>query len=170
MSSLSLAVAFSRAMLAIIALRGVRWAYVAFIVVSLAYFPMKMGFDLHPRACEVSFSASLGLFSLTNFPHIILFALFFVFSSAQTGANPSDRRVLAFSAIATLVMGALIEIGEGLTGAGNCRLRDLIPDTAGIVFGAAVLMLWRRITRATTLNPFVAIRMRRRPAPPPVSA
>jgi hypothetical protein len=38
--------------------------------------------------------------------------------------------VLLSATIATLTVGALVEIAEGVTGAGNCRLRDLIPDSA----------------------------------------
>jgi len=155
---MALVTAVIRIALAATALRGVRWAYVAFIMVSLAYFPAHVGFRLHPRACELVFNASLVAYSLTNFPHIILFASFFVFSSAQTGKRPSDRAVLVFSSLATLAMGALVEIAEGATGAGNCRVRDLIPDSAGIALGAAALILWRRLRRGATLNPFVALR------------
>ncbi len=151
-----IAAALVRLILAALALRGARWAYAAFVAVSLAYFPAKMGFHLRPHACEVGFDAHMAALALTKMAHVILFAVFFIFSSSQTGRTPSDRRVLVFSAIATLVMGALVELAEGVTGAGNCRLRDLLPDTVGVLVGAAALWLWRAMFRGKSLNPFAA--------------
>jgi hypothetical protein len=150
-----------RGILLLISLRGVRWAYLAFILLSLAYFPLQVGFHLDPHACQLTFSPRLAAFSLTNYPHIILFAIFFVVSSAQTGPQPSDRTVLAFCALATLTMGALVEIGEGVSGHGNCRLRDLIPDSVGILLGASALIVWRTIRHAPTLNPFAPWNVRK---------
>ena len=151
------ATAILRLVLAGFAIRGARWAYAAFIVVSLAYFPMKMGFDLRPRACEVAFDAQMAAIALTKTAHVILFAVFFVFSSSQAGRGASPRRVLLVAGIATLVMGALVELGEGVTGAGNCRLRDLLPDSVGIAVGAASLFAWRAIFRTESLNPFAPL-------------
>jgi hypothetical protein len=136
-------VAVVRVVLAVLSLRRVRWAYVLFIVLGLAYFPARVGFRLAPRACEVVFGTRLALFSLTNFPHILLFGLFFVISCGQfRAARWSEGSVLARSAVMTLIMGALVELAEGLTGRGNCRLRDLIPDSAGIVLGTITVALW----------------------------
>jgi hypothetical protein len=151
--------AIVRLILAVLALRGVRWAYVAFIVVGLAYFPARMGFHLEPRACALVIDRQGAMLALGKQAHVILFALFFILSSAQTGAKPSDRTVLLFSSIATLVMGALVELAEGVTGAGNCRLRDLIPDSVGILLGAAVLIVWRKLRGADTLNAFARWRL-----------
>jgi hypothetical protein len=55
-------------------------------------------------------------------------------------------------------MGVLVELAEGATGRGHCRLRDLIPDFAGAMLGAAALITWRRIRRTPTLNPFAGLR------------
>jgi hypothetical protein len=44
-----------------------------------------------------------------------------------------------------LVMGALVEAAEGIAGTGNCRLRDLVPDSAGAVVGAVSVYCWARI-------------------------
>jgi hypothetical protein len=130
--------------LAVLSLRGVRWAYIAFIVMGLAYFPVKVGFHFAPRACELLVGPRLALFSLTNYPHIVHFALFFVISSAQfSDARLSARASFARAALATLAMGALVELAEGVTGRGHCRLRDLIPDSAGIVVGVIAVLLWR---------------------------
>ena len=38
-----------------LALRGARWAYLTFIAVGLAYFPMHVGFHFQPRACQLVF-------------------------------------------------------------------------------------------------------------------
>ena len=155
---MSLVAGLIRLVLAGIALRGVRWAYVAFIVAALAYFPMKAGAHMTPTACEGIVNTKLAMFSFTNYPHIVLFCIFFVFSSAQTGRQPSDRTVLVFCSVATLLFGALLELAEGVSGMGHCRLRDLLPDAAGATLGAVLLVLWRRLRSAPTLNPFVRLR------------
>jgi VanZ like protein len=134
-------------LLAVLAFRGVRWAYVSFIVLGLAYFPAKVGFRLEPHACQLAFGAQLAVFSLTNYAHIVMFALFFLMSSAQFGKQASEVSTLARAALATLAMGALVELAQGVTGNGHCRLRDLIPDSAGIVLGATTMTLWHRARR-----------------------
>jgi hypothetical protein len=129
--------------LAVLALRGIRWAYIAFVLVALLYFPAHVGFHLQPRPCELVFDARLAAFSLTNYAHIILFALFFILSSVHASMSGMHRSgALRFAAIATIVVGALVELAEGVTGSGHCRLRDLIPDSAGILIGAAAVLLF----------------------------
>lgn len=130
------------ALLALVALslRGVRWAYATFILLSLLYFPAKAGFRLHPTACQLALDLPLALHSLTNYAHIILFALFFLMTSAQFPAF--TPRVFAWAALATLAMGAAVEAAQGITGHGHCRLRDLVPDGAGVVLGGLIAALW----------------------------
>jgi hypothetical protein len=143
---MSVLAAIVRVALALLALRGVRWAYFAFIAAGLAYFPMHVGFHFQPRACQWVFGPRLALHSLTNFPHIILFGIFFLLSAIHFRVSrKSDDRVFLLATIATLTVGALVEIAEGVTGAGNCRLRDLIPDSAGALLGATTLMIWQTI-------------------------
>ena len=132
-----------RLVLGLLALRGVRWAYVAFIVLGLLYFPAKVGFRLAPRPCQLAFDIPLATHSLSNYGHIVLFALFFVMTSAQF--RVSNRLAFAWSAAATVVMGALVEAAQGVTGEGNCRLRDLIPDGVGIMAGSIIVLLLKRI-------------------------
>ena len=129
--------------LGVFALRGNRWAYIAFIVSGLLYFPMSVDFRFNPQPCELVPSLSLAVFSLTNFPHIVLFALFFIITSAQF--QKSGWSAFAWAALITIVMGALVEIAEGVTGKGHCRLRDLIPDTAGALIGAGLVLLLYKI-------------------------
>ena len=128
--------------LGVLSLRGVRWAFVAFAVLGLLYFPAKSGFRLDPDPCQLIFGVSLAIHSLTNYGHIVLFALFFVMASAQFRAP--DRRAFAWSAAATIVMGALVEVAQGATGEGNCRARDLIPDALGILVGSVIALLLKR--------------------------
>ena len=126
----------------LLALRGVRWAYVGFVALGLLYFPAKVGFRLAPRPCQLAFDLPLAVHSLTNYAHVVLFALFFVMTSAQF--RPTGRKAFAWSALATVSMGALVEAAQGVTGEGNCRLRDLIPDSAGVLLGSIVVLLLRR--------------------------
>lgn len=136
-------------MLGVLSLRGVRWAYVAFVASGLLYFPAKAGFQLNPHPCQLTFDILLAIHSLTNYGHIVLFAIFFVMSSAQfqmSGWSP-----LAWAALATMIMGALVELAQGVTGEGNCRSRDLIPDAIGILVGVAIV--WFLIRRGWRPRP-----------------
>ena len=129
--------------LGILSLRGARWSYVAFIILGLLYFPMKVDFRLEPHPCELTLDIPLAIYSLTNYPHIVLFALFFVMSSAQF--RVSDWRSFIWPFLATIVMGILVEGAEGVTGQGHCRLRDLIPDAVGALCGLLIVLLLRKL-------------------------
>ncbi len=131
--------------LGIVSMRGVRWAYITFVVLGLFYFPASLGFRLNPHPCEVAFDLPLAVHSLTNYKHIVLFTLFFIMTRAQL--RRSGWSAFAWAALATLVMGMLIELAEGVTGNGHCRSRDLIPDAVGTVLGAVVVLLWNTIRR-----------------------
>lgn len=135
--------ALVRLALGLLALRGVRWAYVAFVALGLLYFPAKVGFRLAPRPCRLAFDLPLAIHSLTNYAHVVLFALFFVMTGAQF--RVLDRSAFAWSAAATVAMGALVEAAQGVTGEGNCRLRDLIPDGAGILVGSVIVLFLKRV-------------------------
>jgi hypothetical protein len=136
--------------LGILSMRGVRWAYITFVVGGLLYFPASVGFSLHPRPCELTFDVPLAIHSLTNYPHIVLFALFFVMTSAQL--RMSNWSGFAWAAIAAIIMGVLVELAEGMTGNGHCRSRDMIPNTVGILLGAVIVLLWNRIRGGPRLS------------------
>jgi len=129
--------------LGILSLRGARWSYVAFVLLGLLYFPMKAGFRPEPHPCELTFDIPLAIYSLTNYPHIVLFALFFVMSSAQF--RMSNWRSFIWPFLATMAMGMLVEGAEGVTGQGHCRLRDLIPDAVGVLGGLLIVLLLRKL-------------------------
>ena len=131
--------------LGIVALRGKRWAYITLVVLGPLYFPASVGFRINPRPCELVPDLALAIFSLTNYAHILMFAWFFLITSAQF--RMSKWSGYAWAAGACLAMGILVELAEGISGSGHCRLRDLIPDTAGIVLGAGIVFLWNTMRR-----------------------
>jgi hypothetical protein len=134
---------FVRVLLGLLSLRGNRWAYIAFMGLGLLYFPMSVNFQFNPQPCELTPSLSLALSSLTNYPHIVLFALCYILTSAQF--QKSDWSAYACAALITVLMGALVEGAEGVTGKGHCRLRDLLPDSAGALIGMVIILLLYKI-------------------------
>jgi hypothetical protein len=121
-------------------LRTVRWLYAAFLAFSLLYFPAKAGFQLRAPVCEYQLDAPLALYSLSNHAHIVLFAIFFLLTCIQFGrVGPA---AIGWASLATLGMGIFVEAAEGASGHGHCRLRDLVPDSAGIGIGIALALLW----------------------------
>jgi hypothetical protein len=139
----SIAVALRRTRWSETALRASRWTYSIVFPLSLLYFPIKAG-GVRPVQCEWTFNASLALYSLRNFPHIIMVAVFFMLTVAQL---PNVKHAMAWSFAACLVMGFLVEIAEGATGIHHCRMRDLIPDTAGACAGAIAVSIVRRLSQ-----------------------
>ena len=129
--------------LAILSLRGMRWAYITFVVLGLLYFPVSVGFKLNPRPCELVVNLPLAIHSMTNYRHIVLFVLFFLMTSAQF--RMSRWQGYAWSALACIVMGLLVELAEGISGNHHCRMRDLVPNAAGVVIGAGLVFLWNRM-------------------------
>ena len=125
-------------------LRLSRIAYGLFIVLGLLYFPEKAGFQVTSPICEWKFDLALAVHSLTNYRHIILFTFFFLLTYAQL---PGVRGALIWSAAASMTMGLLVELAQGTTGEGHCRMRDLIPDAVGALAGATLVLAGRRVTR-----------------------
>jgi len=135
------------ALLALIALRGKRWAYVAFVLLGLLYFPAQTHFRAHAPMCERLLpTLHVLVLSLHNYAYIALFAGFYWMSWVQF--RRSDARAV-WALLATLLVAALVEIAEGMTmtGRGHCRVRDLVPDAAGALGAALLLAVWSRLTR-----------------------
>jgi len=128
----------------LLAFFGIRRAYVAYVVLSLLYFPMQVGFQFRVPACQLAISPELALMSLTNWAHVVLFGIFYVMTMAQFRSRSASA--FAWSALIVIVMGALVEIAEGAT-ARNCRLRDLVPDAAGAVLGMVAVVALTRLRR-----------------------
>jgi VanZ family protein len=136
--------------LGILSARGRRWAYIVFVVAGLLYFPASVGFHLQPHPCQLIPTLSLAIYSLANYRHVILFVLFFIMTRAQF--RRSHWSALAWAGVVCLAMGLLIEFSEGLSGAHTCRMRDLIPDSAGILIGAAIVFIWERFRKSPSVS------------------
>ena len=119
-----------------------RWAYALFILLSVCYIPARTGFHLQMPRCEGVPSLGLAVFSLTNYAHIVLFSIFFLMTVMQFQVR--TRAALACAALATLAMGTFVELAEGATRTGNCRLRDLVPDSAAVILGTMVVLASQR--------------------------
>jgi hypothetical protein len=57
-------------LLAAFAARGIRSAYVAYVVLGLLFMPAAAGFRFNPLPCEVDLSLPLAIRSLRNYGHI----------------------------------------------------------------------------------------------------
>lgn len=125
------------------ALLASRLAYAALLVQALLYFPSKSGYQIGPVKCQWTFDFALGVHSLQNYPHIMMFALFFLLTYAQLW---KVRNAFVWSAVVCITMGLFVELAQGATGAGNCRMRDLIPDAVGVLIGAGIVATVRRVS------------------------
>jgi len=133
------------ALLALFALRGKRWAYLAFVVLGLLSFPAQAHFRVHAPKCDQLIpTMPVVVLSLQNYAHIALFAGF-CWMSWVTFRRTKPRFVWAV--LATLLVAALVEVAEGMTGQGRCRVRDLVPDAAGALGAALVLTFWSWVRR-----------------------
>lgn len=131
--------------LAIASMFKVRFAYVAFVVLGLLWMPARAGFRFAPRDCETAMSVGLALHSMTNYRHIVLFAIFAVMTLAQF--RPDDRWRFAKLALIALGMTIAVEGEQGLLGVGHCRVRDVVPNAAGSLVGACLAEGVRAIRR-----------------------
>ena len=53
----------------------------------------------------------------------------------MVGQLPGILRRAAWAAAAAMTMGLLVELAQGVTNHGHCRMRDLIPDATGTLIG-----------------------------------
>lgn len=133
------------AALAVASMFRLRFAYVAFIALGALWMPARASFRWFPSRCETAMSLPLAVHSMTNYKHILLFAMFAIMTLAQF--EPEDRwRFLKLAGIA-LAMTVLVEGEQALLGVGHCRVRDVIPNAAGTVAGVCLMeagrVLWR---------------------------
>jgi len=154
-------------LLALLTLRGKRWAYPAFVVLGLLYFPAQTHFRVHVPKCELLLPTMQMLVPLLhNYAYIALFAGFYWMSWVQF--RRSDARVF-WALVATLLVAALVEVAEGMTGGGrgqvHCRVRDLVPYVAGAVGAALLLAIWSRLRRKPAYVRLVKPRPKAAPQP-----
>src|SRR3989442_1532618 len=156
------------ALLALIALRGKRWAYLTFVLLGLLYFPAQTHFRVHAPKCEQLLpTLHLLVPLLHNYAYIALFAGFYWMSWVQFGR--SDARGV-WALVATLLVAALVEIAEGMTGGGrgqvHCRGGVLAPAAGGAGGAALLPAIWPRLGG----NPASVSLVSPRPAPAPPPA
>ena len=132
-----------------------RWAYGAYMAVGVFAIPARTRFHFRPLRCDARLTEANVTAALSKGPHVILFAFFFLLTAAQF--DTIDRRSLSWSFAATVGLGFLVEIEEGLTRTGNCRYTDVLPDIVGGLIVMALLMIlemsWRRWHRDTASKP-----------------
>jgi len=151
------------ALLALVALRGKRWAYFAFILLGLAYFPAQAHFHVHAPKCDQILPTVQQIVPLLqNYLYIALVAGFYWMSWVQL--RDSDARgLLAF--VATLGAAALFEVAQGMTAViavaktarhakpvavavqTHCRVQDLVPAVAAALGAAVLFAVWARLTK-----------------------
>jgi len=122
-----------------------RWVYAAYILYAVTRIPARTGFRVNALVCDMRLTMENVGLSLTKIPHVMLFGFFFLLTAAQF--DRIDRRTLAWSGLATLIMGFLVELEEGATRTGNCRLTDVLPDILGALIVGALLMSITSIRR-----------------------
>lgn len=123
-----------------------RGAYVIFVLWALTRIPSRTNYELVAPSCDLWPAGEDWRGSLTNWPHMILFGLFFFITWLQFRGRPSVR--LGAAAAVTLVFSAVIELEQGATRTGNCEIHDLLPNLIGVSMVAAVLLLARAIRPA----------------------
>src|SRR5260370_25517112 len=101
--------------------------------------------------------------SLHNYASVGLFGGFYWISWVQF--RRSDARAI-WALLATLLVGALVEIAEGMTGRGHCRVRGLVPDAAGALGAALLLAVWSRLRRKPAYRRLVRPHPTAAPHPP----
>ncbi len=126
-----------------------RWGYTLFMIVGVLRIPTQAHFRLYVPACDLGLSWVNVRLSLTKVPHFALFGVFFLLTAWQFD-RPGRRTY--WSLIATLALGVLVELEEGATRTGNCRLADLVPDLGGALIamallGAVILLRQRAVDR-----------------------
>jgi len=88
---------------------------------------------------------------LTKVPHVVLFGMFFLLTVAQF--DRLNRTSVGWSFLATVAMGALVEIEEGATRTGYCRMTDVVPDACGALIAMALVMAVAMIHRRWVSRP-----------------
>ena len=122
-----------------------RWAYGAFLLVGVLRIPSRVGFHLVAPSCDTHLTLANASSSITKVPHLAVFAIFFLLTVLQF--ERLDGGAFGWSLLATTALGLLVEIEEGATRTGYCKLTDVLPDVAGaVIAGAALLVAMRIVT------------------------
>jgi VanZ family protein len=128
--------------LAVLSLRGSRWAYGGFVLFAIAFLPARAGFEIQSLVCETPVSVASGLYSLQNWKHILLCTVVSLMTLAQF--RERSPRAFVVAILATVSLGFVAELEQGFLRDGHCRMRDLVPDAAGAMLGASLGLVWSR--------------------------
>ena len=119
-----------------------RWIYGAYLLVAVLRIPARVHFRLVAPRCDTRLTLANAHLSMTKVPHIVLFAAFFLLTLVQFDRLTS--RAFSWSLLATTGLGLLVELEEGASRTGNCRLTDVLPDIAGAAAVGIILLLMLR--------------------------
>jgi hypothetical protein len=115
------------------------------MVVAVLRIPARVDFHLVSPRCDTAMTIHNVALSMTKVPHMVLFGLFFLLTLVQF--DHIRVRAYNWSLLATTALGLLIELEEGASRTGNCRLTDVLPDIAGAAVAGLVafliISLWR---------------------------
>ena len=123
------------------------------MLVAILRIPARVGFRLVAPVCDTRMTLTNAGLSMTKVPHIALFAIFFVLTALQF--ERLNHRALRWSLLATVALGVLVELEEGATRTGNCRLTDVLPDIMGALIASAAILavtMVRDWARARTIH------------------
>lgn len=118
-------------------------AYALLVIYGGLAIPARTGFELEWPTCEMLPSLEGAGQALMKFPHIFLFGIFYIVTAIQFPRTVRYR--LLWPILVTIAFGLVIEIEEGATRTGNCRMRDLLPDTLGALTGLGLVLTWNAL-------------------------
>ena len=125
----------------ILAIRSVwshrRWLYAAYMLVAVSRIPARVRFRLVAPRCDTELTLANARLSMTKLPHMSLFCGFFVLTLLQF--DQLNPRAFRWSLLATAALGLLVELEEGASRTGNCRMTDVLPDVVGATIAAVVV-------------------------------
>lgn len=107
------------------------------MLLAVTRIPARTGFRLSPPTCDTTVSLENLALSVTKVPHIVLFGAFFLITLIQF--DRVDRRSLAWSLAATAAISFVVEIEQGATATGNCRMTDVAPNLLGALIVGVVI-------------------------------
>ena len=136
-----------------------RWAFGAYMLLAVLRLPARVGFRLHAPICDTHLTAGNVALSMTKVPHMVLFGAFALLTVFQF--DRIDRRAWRWSLLATVALGVVVELEEGATRTGNCRLTDVLPDVT-----AAAIAVTALVGLAIVGRWWVAARTPHNPRPP----
>ena len=128
-----------------------RWAYAAYALFAVLRIPARTGFHLVLPACDMRLTSSNFAASLTKVPHMVLFGFFFLLTIAQFDRVSS--KAILWSSVITIALGVLIELEEGATRTGYCRMTDVAPDAVGALIALVPVMAVVALHRAWVSTP-----------------